>query len=124
MTKKRSSLLFGVAAAVLAVAAACSGGGSNTSTSTSAATEGPTQAPAAEGTRPSNGGAPAQIDFSSPSGIDGADADFNYSAMVWQGYWLSRDHFGPLVMGSGMGIPFEPPMEMVTAAMQMVGSKE
>lgn len=44
--------------------------------------------------------------------------------MVWQGYWLSRDHFGPLVMGSGMGIPFEPPMEMVQAAMAMVGSNE
>lgn len=124
LTKKRSSLLFGVAAAVLAVAAACSGGGSSTSTPTTGATEGPTQAPAVEGTTPSNGGAPAQIDFSSPSGIDGADDEFSFSAMVWQGYWLSRDHFGPLVMGSGMGIPFEPPMEMVTAAMQMVGSKE
>jgi len=63
----------------------------------------------------------AQIDVSSPSGISGADPEFNYSAMVWQGYWLSRDHFGPLAMASGMGIPFEPPMDMVLAAMQMVG---
>lgn len=122
MTTKRTPLLLGVAAAVLAIAAACSGG--NSSNPTPLATR-PAQSPVAERTAPpSTAGAPAQIDFSSPSGIDGADAEFNYSAMVWQGYWLSRDHFGPLVMGSGMGIPFEPPMEMVTAAMQMVGSKE
>lgn len=122
MTTKRSSLLFGVSGAVLAVAAACSGGRSNESTPT--ATERPTQAPAAKATTPSGTRSAVQIDFSSPSGINGADAEFSYSAMVWQGYWLSRDHFGPLVMGSGMGIPFEPPMEMVTAAMQMVGSNE
>ncbi|MGE3073931.1 MAG: cupredoxin domain-containing protein [Dehalococcoidia bacterium] len=123
MITKRSSLLLGVAGAILALAAACSGGGSSKSTPAATATERPTQAAERTAT-PSAGGAPAQIDFSSPSGIDGADAEFNYSAMVWQGYWLSRDHFGPLVMGSGMGIPFEPPMEMVTAAMQMVGSNE
>lgn len=61
------------------------------------------------------------IDVSSPSGITGADPEFSYSAMVWQGYWLSRDHFGPLAMASGMGVPFEPPMDMVAAAMQMAG---
>ena len=40
--------------------------------------------------------------------------------MVWQAYWLSRDHFGPFVMASGMGVPFQPPMEMMQMAMQMV----
>jgi len=126
LTKKRSSMLFVVAATVLVVAAACSGGGSTKSTPVpTIATDRQTQASPTEGTATATtGNTPAQIDFSSPSGIDGADDEFNYSAMVWQGYWLSRDHFGPLVMGSGMGIPFEPPMEMVTAAMQMVGGNE
>ena len=54
------------------------------------------------------------------SGIRGGDPEFTRAAMVWQGYWLSRDHFGPLVMASGMGIPFQPPMDMVQMAMQMV----
>ena len=40
--------------------------------------------------------------------------------MVSQGYWLSRDQFGPLVMASGMGIPFMPPEGMLQNAMQMV----
>jgi len=60
------------------------------------------------------------IDFASSSGIDGEDPEFNLSALVWQGYWLSRDHFGPFVMASGAGIPFEPPMDMMQAAMGMV----
>lgn len=55
-----------------------------------------------------------------PSGIVGADPEFNFAALMWQGYWLSRDHFGPFVMQSGMGITFEPPMEMLQAAMAMV----
>ncbi|MEE8347568.1 MAG: hypothetical protein V3S20_09490 [Dehalococcoidia bacterium] len=54
------------------------------------------------------------------SGIIGADPEFNFAALMWQGYWLSRDHFGPFVMQSGMGITFEPPMEMLQAAMAMV----
>ena len=32
----------------------------------------------------------------------------------------SRDHFGPFVMASGMGVPFQPPMDMMQMAMQMV----
>ena len=60
------------------------------------------------------------IDFASASGIIGGDPEFNYSALVWQGYWLSRDHFGPFVMGSGMGIPFEPPMETLMAAIGII----
>ena len=56
----------------------------------------------------------------SGSGIEGGHPDFDFSTMVSQGYWLSRDHFGPFVMASGMGIPFEPPMDMVQGAMQMV----
>jgi len=55
-----------------------------------------------------------------PSSIVGADPEFNFAAMTWQGYWLSRDHFGPFVMQSGMGITFEPPMEMLQSAMAMV----
>lgn len=49
-----------------------------------------------------------------------ANEEFNYSAAVWQGYWLSRDQFGPFVMGSGLGIPFMPPMETLSQAMAMV----
>ena len=63
---------------------------------------------------------PVGIDFVASSGIVGEDPDFNLSALTWQGYWLSRDHFGPFVMASGMGIPFEPPMEMLQQAMQMI----
>ena len=65
-------------------------------------------------------GAESKIDFVSASGILGGDPEFNFSALVWQGYWLSRDQFGPFVMGSGMGIPFEPPMDQLMAAMGMV----
>ena len=62
----------------------------------------------------------SEIDFSSASGIDGGDPEFNFTALIWQGYWLSRDHFGPFVMASGMGIPFEPPMDQIQMAMAMV----
>ncbi|MCI0867884.1 MAG: hypothetical protein J4N89_15185 [Chloroflexi bacterium] len=68
----------------------------------------PTQGPAAEAT--AIGG----------SGIEGGDPEFNAAALIWQGYWLSRNHFGPFVMASGMGIPFMPPMEMMQNAMKMV----
>ena len=54
------------------------------------------------------------------SGIEGGDPEFVVSAMVWQGYWLSRGHFGPFVMASGMGVPVMPPPEMMQNAMQMV----
>ena len=54
------------------------------------------------------------------SGIEGGDPEFNPTALVWQGYWLSRDHFGPFVMASGLGIPFQPPMDMMQMAMGMV----
>lgn len=60
------------------------------------------------------------IDAASPSGIVGGDSDFSYSALVWQGYWLSRDQLGPYTMGSGLGIPFEPSMEMMQQAAGMV----
>ena len=76
-------------------------------------------------TTPSGTVAPAagvetDIDFVSTSGIVGGDPEFNFSALTWQGYWLSRDHFGPFVMGAGMGIPFEPPMDQVMMALGMV----
>ncbi len=54
------------------------------------------------------------------SGIENGDPEFDFSAMVSQGYWLSRDHFGPFVMASGMGIPFKPSMDQLQMAMQMV----
>ena len=104
--KRYSYLVIGILA-VLLVGVACGDDG----------------APA--GPAPDATGSPAadsepQIDFTSASGIVGADPDFDYSALVWQGYWLSRDHFGPFVMASGMGIPFEPPMEKMMMAMAMV----
>ncbi len=63
---------------------------------------------------------PVGVDLVASSGIVGEDPDFNLSALTWQGYWLSRDHFGPFVMASGMGIPFEPPMDVMQQAMQMI----
>ena len=54
------------------------------------------------------------------SGIVGGDPEFDFATMVMQGYWLSRDQFGPFVMASGMGIPFEPPMDVMQMAMGMV----
>ena len=54
------------------------------------------------------------------SGIQGGDPDFNRTAFVWQAYWLSRDQFGPFVMASGMGIPFQPPMETLMQGIAMV----
>lgn len=52
--------------------------------------------------------------------LQGGDPEFTEGALAWQAYWLSRDHFGPFVMASGLGVPFMPPMEMVGGAMQMV----
>lgn len=54
------------------------------------------------------------------SGIEGGHPDFSLAVVFWQGYWLSRDHFGPFVMASGMGVPFEPPMDMMMSAVGMV----
>lgn len=56
----------------------------------------------------------------SGSGVVGGDPGFNLGVVIWQGYWLSRDHFGPFVMASGMGLPFEPPMDIVMAGVQMI----
>ncbi len=104
MPRKHRILALAMAAPVILVLAAACGGGKG-------------------GTSTSNGGgadASAALDVSASSGIRGGDPEFNFSALTWQGYWLSRDHFGPFVMASGMGVPFEPPMEMVQQAMQMV----
>ncbi len=62
----------------------------------------------------------AETVASTGSGIQGGDPEFDLSAMVWQGYWLSRDQFGLFVMASGLGIPFAPPMDKMGMAMQMV----
>ncbi len=76
-------------------------------------------APVSDGAESAASVAPTDTPFEG-SGIDGGDPDFDLGTLVWQGYWLSRDHFGPFVMASGMGIPFEPPMDMMMSAMQMV----
>lgn len=94
--------------AALAIGIACSDDGGDDAVSAPSPTAGVSDS------------APERIDFVSASGIVGGDPEFNYSALVWQGYWLSRDHFGPFVQGSGLGIPFEPPMEMIMGAMGMV----
>ena len=96
-------------AAFAIIAAACSGDddGDDPTLTASPGTE--TQPPTDDAFSPGD-----------PSGIVGADPDLDFVAMTWQGYWLSRDHFGPFVMQSGMGISFEPPMEMLQAAIAMV----
>ncbi len=100
-----------VLAAIAVIAVAC-GGGSGDEPSPEAGTT----------ADPSPEAAATEEAFSAadPSGIIGGDPEFNFAALTWQGYWLSRDHFGPFVMQSGMGITFEPPMEMLQAAMAMV----
>lgn len=60
------------------------------------------------------------IDAMAASTLIAGNPEFNYAALMWQGYWLSRDHFGPFVMASGLGIPFEPPMEMLMGAIGMI----
>jgi len=104
---KRSTYLALGLGLVLIVGVACGGGDGE-------------EKEATEGTASPAAGTDAAIDFVSASGIQGGDPEFNYSVLTWQGYWLSRDHFGPFVMASGMGIPFEPPMDAVQQAIQMV----
>ena len=96
-------------AVFLFVAAACGGSadGDDAAPTASPATE--TQSPTEDVFSPSD-----------PSTLASADPEFNFAALTWQGYWLSRDHFGPFVMQSGLGITFQPPMEMLQAAMGMV----
>lgn len=53
-------------------------------------------------------------------GIQGSDSEFNRTALVWQAYCLSRDQFGPFVMASGMGIPFQPPIDPLMEGIAMV----
>ena len=118
LRKPHQSLRFGLAAVAVAVFAAACGGDDDNSSSSSPGNA--TEQPIASQTGAATGVAAATIDYAAPSGIDGGDASFNYSALLWQAYWLSRDHFGPFVMGSGAGIPFEPPMDMLQAGMQMV----
>ncbi len=100
-----------VAALAVLVAAACTGGGEETASAPEAAGS-PTAAAGAGATEEAPRGGASTLVNGNPA--------FTLDAMIWQGYWLSRDHFGPFVMGSGLGIPFEPPMETLAAAMQMV----
>lgn len=49
-----------------------------------------------------------------------ANPELTYDAMIWQAYWLSRDHFGPFVVGTGMGQSFQPPRTLVESAIKAV----
>ncbi|MGD9685303.1 MAG: hypothetical protein AB7W16_29385, partial [Candidatus Obscuribacterales bacterium] len=114
MRRYKSILQLGLGSLViLLVAAACTSNNDEAEDPVASAT-------APEGSAVTRPAAVPGIDFAAPSGITGGDAEFNYSALVWQGYWLSRDNFGPFVMASGAGIPFEPPMDMLQMAIQMV----
>jgi hypothetical protein len=121
---KRPFIVAGAMLAAGLMLAACGGGSGSTPTAapaspTSAAAT-PTSEPADATPAPPETPDAEEIDFGSPSTLRNADPGFSYSAMVWQGYWLSRDQFGPLTLGSGMGVPLEPPMDMVMMAMEMV----
>ncbi|MFQ5879552.1 MAG: hypothetical protein ACE5IZ_05215, partial [Dehalococcoidia bacterium] len=100
LTAKGFVPLVAIAAVVLA---ACGGGDEEAASPTPAATPAATPTP-----------------VSGPSGIIGANPDFSLAAMIWQGYWLSRDIFGPVVMQSGMGVTFAPDPQVIQGAMQMV----
>ncbi len=119
-TKRR---VIGVAAALALFTAACSGNsdGSTAATPPANRTQEPSTSVAATPATTAAAAATAKaLDTSGPSTLTVANREFSYGAAVWQAYWLSRDHFGPFVMGSGLGIPFEPPMDMLQAAMTMV----
>ncbi len=106
-------------AGVALIGAACtSGSDKGTSVPSTVASPVATEATAAQTEATTSSVAP--VDTSGPSTLTAANAEFSYGAAVWQAYWLSRDHFGPFVMGSGLGIPFEPPMDTLQAAMGMV----
>lgn len=100
-----------ITALAVFVAAACTGGDEEAA-----------PAPEATGSPTAAAGAGATEEAQPPgaSTLVNGNPAFTLDAMIWQGYWLSRDHFGPFVMGSGLGIPFDPPMDMLAAAMQMV----
>ena len=110
----RWSGVMAVAIATTVIAAACSGG-SDSPPASEAAAPAPLAATAEQASPP-----PAAFDAQARSTLVSGDADFSYAALIWQGYWLSRDQFGPFVMASGLGIPFEPPMDMLQGAMGMV----
>ncbi len=69
---------------------------------------------------------PAPATDSRVSGLTAGLSDFDIQAVAWNGYWYSRYNLGNLVMMSGMGVPFEPPMEAVMgmAAMVDLGSAD
>ena len=112
-TMKRRLIMFLTLAllALAVVGVACSGDSSDDAASTP---EGTDEASATVSS------SPEEFNAGDPSSIVGANPDLNFAALTWQGYWLSRNHFGPFVMQSGMGITFEPPMEMLQSAMAMV----
>jgi len=111
MDLRRIVLPVVVLASLALIAAAC-GDDDDGASPTASDSPSPTEVQATE--------APAGVDLVASSGIVGGDPDFNLTALTWQGYWLSRDQFGPFVMASGMGIPFEPPMDVMQQAMQMI----
>ncbi|MGE3796008.1 MAG: hypothetical protein AB7I38_19070 [Dehalococcoidia bacterium] len=120
--QRSRQLLIALVAGVAIVGAACTSDDDDATSaaSTPASPVATEVAGSATATTEAPAPTPAVIDTSSPSTLSVANPEFNYGAAVWQAYWLSRDHFGPFVMGSGLGIPFEPPMEMLQAAMGMI----
>ncbi|MGE3414347.1 MAG: hypothetical protein AB7L91_19305, partial [Dehalococcoidia bacterium] len=124
--QRSRQFMIAIVAGVAIVGAACTSDDGDTTpvTSTPSSPVATETAGAAATTTEATTPAPKAIDTSSPSTLSVANPEFNYGAAVWQAYWLSRDHFGPFVMGSGLGIPFEPPMEMLQAAMAMVAQNE
>ena len=54
------------------------------------------------------------------AGLNGGRADFGPMQVMEEGYWYSRYNLGNLVMRSGLGLTFKPPMEVVKRMMQAV----
>ena len=58
------------------------------------------------------------------SGVKGGDEDFGVGSAVWESHWYSRYNFFNLVMTSGMGTAFMPPMDAMQMAMGMVDATQ
>ena len=103
MGKQLMLKVAAVAALAIVVFAACTGGDSS-----------PT------GPGPSPTAVLGEQDVNLNSGLRGGLADFDMDAVAWNSYWYSRYNLGNLVMMSGLGVTFAPPMDAVQAMVQMV----
>jgi plastocyanin len=57
---------------------------------------------------------------STPVALVGGIPGFDIETVAWNGYWYSRYNLGNIVMMSGVGVPFAPPMEAVMAMVAAV----